>query len=47
MITVDSQDGRGSTFTVFLPVMPRIELPGQGSHQMLQPTLTTSQDKGV
>jgi two-component system, NtrC family, sensor kinase len=47
MITVDSQDGRGSTFTVFLPVMPRVELPRQGSHQMLQPTLTTSQDKGV
>ena len=46
-ITVDSQDGRGCTFTVILPVIPRVELSRQGSHRMLQPALTASQDEGV
>jgi signal transduction histidine kinase len=46
-ITVDSQAGRGSTFTVILPVIPRVELSRQGAHRMLQPALTTGQDEGV
>jgi two-component system NtrC family sensor kinase len=46
-ISVDSQDGRGSTFIVTLPAMPRVEPSREGSHQLLQPALTASQDKGV
>ena len=46
-ITVDSQYGRGCTFTVVLPAIPRAELSRQGSHRMLQPALTASQDEGV
>jgi signal transduction histidine kinase len=46
-ITVDSQEGRGSIFIVTFPVMPHIELSRQGSHQVLQPALTPSQDEGV
>jgi signal transduction histidine kinase len=46
-ITVDSQDGRGSTFTVIFPVIPRVELSRHGAHRLLQPALTTSQNEGV
>jgi signal transduction histidine kinase len=46
-ITVESQDGHGSTFIVTLPVMPRVEPSRQGSHQLLQAALTASQDEGV
>jgi signal transduction histidine kinase len=46
-ITVDSQGGRGCTFTVILPVIPRVELSRQGPHRMLQPALTANQDEGV
>jgi signal transduction histidine kinase len=46
-ITVESQGGCGSTFIVTLPVMPRVEPARQGSHQLLQPALTASQNKGV
>ena len=46
-ITVDSQRGRGCTFSVILPVIPRVELAHQGSHRMLQAALTASQDEGV
>jgi signal transduction histidine kinase len=46
-ITVDSQYGRGCTFTVVFPAVPPAELSRQGSHRMLQPALTASQDEGV
>jgi signal transduction histidine kinase len=46
-ITVDSQDGGGSTFIVILPVMPRVERSRQGSHRILQPALTASPNEGV
>jgi signal transduction histidine kinase len=46
-ITVQSQDGRGSTFIVTLPVTPRAEPSSQVSHRILQPALTASQDEGV
>ena len=46
-ITVDSQDGRGSTFTVILPVMPRVELSGRGPIRCSNPLSPASQDKGV
>ena len=45
-IIVDSRDGRGSTFMVILPVIPRVEL-SRRAHRMLQPALTASQDEGV
>jgi signal transduction histidine kinase len=46
-ITVQSQEGRGATFIVTLPVTARTEPPSQVSHQILQPALTASQDEGV
>jgi two-component system NtrC family sensor kinase len=46
-ISVDSHDGRGSTFIVTLPVTPRAEPLSPVSHQMLQPALTASLDEGV
>jgi two-component system NtrC family sensor kinase len=46
-ITVNSRDGRGSTFLVILPVMPRVERSRQGSHRRLQSALTASPNEGV
>jgi signal transduction histidine kinase len=46
-IAVNNQDDRGCTFTVMLPVMPPVEIPGQASHQALQPALTISRNEGV
>jgi signal transduction histidine kinase len=46
-ITVQSRDGRGSTFIVTLPAKPPDELPNPLSHQILQPVLTASQDEGA
>jgi signal transduction histidine kinase len=46
-ITVQSQEGRGSIFTVTLPAKPPDELPNKMRHQILQPAFTASQDEGV
>jgi signal transduction histidine kinase len=47
MIAVQSQDGRGATFAVTLPVTPRAETSNEISHQLLHPALLTSQPEGV
>jgi signal transduction histidine kinase len=47
VITVQSQDGRGATFIVTLPVMPNAVCSSQVSRQVLQPALLASQSEGV
>jgi signal transduction histidine kinase len=47
IITVQSQEGRGSTFIVTLPAAAPDASPSQVSHQILQPALTASQHEGV
>jgi signal transduction histidine kinase len=47
MITVQSQVGRGATFTVTLPVTPHAVLSSQVSPQLLLPALLASPSEGV
>jgi hypothetical protein len=47
VITVQSQDGRGATFIVSLPVTPYAGASSQVAQQVLQPALLASQYEGV
>jgi len=47
MITVQSQEGRGATFLVTLPVTPGAEPPNQVPPQRRQAALIASPDQGV